>query len=216
MTAVIIAESCFGNTAAVAEVIGEALSQANLFRVETFNATEAPSALPGDTDLLILAAPTHDYSLPRWRTRLRAQRRGGPHSHSTGIREWIAAVPPIPKLKVVTVDTAFRSGFMPSSAAKTAARLMAKAGFGDVRRGATFYVSNYSGPLEDGELIRARAWATTFAASLRSRGQSQPPANEPAGSRVGPATSRRVPQDPVSATGSREDLDVSDLLSRLR
>ncbi|MDR1189248.1 MAG: hypothetical protein LBK95_17660 [Bifidobacteriaceae bacterium] len=173
MTALIITESCFGNTAAIADAIAEALAMGDSLTVESVDVADAPATVPVGTDLLILAAPTHDYSLPRDQTRLRAHQRGCQSLADYGLREWIAAVPPAAGVKVVTVDTAFKTGFMPSSAAKTAARLMGRAGFTDVRRGATFYVSDYSGPVEDGELIRARAWATTLAAGLRSLARTQ-------------------------------------------
>ncbi|MDR1442397.1 MAG: flavodoxin family protein [Bifidobacteriaceae bacterium] len=168
MTALIITESCFGNTTALAEAIAQALASDDAMAVESLDVGEAPSSVPEDTGLLILAAPTHDYSLPRTHTRQRARQRGSSGAEEYGLREWIAALPTAPDVKVVTVDTALKTGFMPSTAAKTAARLMGRAGFANVRRGATFYVSDYAGPLEDGEIIRARAWATTLAAGLRA------------------------------------------------
>ncbi|MDR1635694.1 MAG: hypothetical protein LBS27_12445 [Bifidobacteriaceae bacterium] len=168
MGALIITESCFGNTTALADAIGQALADSGSMAVQAIAVKDAPETIPDDTELLILAAPTHDYSLPRERTRTRARRRGGLLAGDTGLREWIAAVQPAANVKVVTVDTAFKAGFMPSTAAKTAARLMGRAGFNHVRRGATFGVSDYAGPLDDGELIRARAWAATLAAGLRS------------------------------------------------
>ncbi|MDR2454368.1 MAG: hypothetical protein LBD51_07485 [Bifidobacteriaceae bacterium] len=166
MTALIITESYFGNTAALADVIGQALSDAGGMSVTALGVADAPSGVPEGTELLILAAPTHDYSLPRGWTRRRALARGA--MPGGGLREWIAGLSPVKDLKVVTVDTALKTVFMPSSAAKTAARLMGRAGFDYARRGATFFVSDYAGPLEDGELIRARAWAKSLAAGLRS------------------------------------------------
>ncbi|MDR2567564.1 MAG: hypothetical protein LBC97_16230 [Bifidobacteriaceae bacterium] len=172
MTALIITESCFGNTTALAGAIAEALSGAGGMSVESLPVADAPQSVPDGTDLLILAAPTHDYSLPRPRTRARAAARGG-QAAEPGLREWIAGLDGREDVKVVTVDTAFKTGFTPSTAAKTAARLMARAGFSHVRRGATFCVSDYAGPLDDGELIRARAWAVTLAAGLRSLPRSR-------------------------------------------
>jgi hypothetical protein len=173
MTALIITESCFGNTAAVADAIAQALAAGDTLTVNSVDVAEAAAAVPPGTDLLILAAPTHDYSLPRSQTRTRARQRGSQSLAEFGLREWIAGLPMATDAKVVTVDTAFKTGFMPSSAAKTAARLMGRAGFVNVRRGATFYVSDYAGPVDDGELIRARAWATTLAAGFRSLARPQ-------------------------------------------
>ncbi|MDR0594786.1 MAG: hypothetical protein LBG60_16375 [Bifidobacteriaceae bacterium] len=172
MTALIITESYFGNTAAIADAIAQALGGPGAMAVESLPVADAPVLVPPGTDLLILAAPTHDYSLPRPATRARARQRGARHGgqegDGPGLRDWIATAEPVPGVKVVTVDTAVKTGFMLSSAAKTAARLMGAAGFENVRRGATFFVSDLSGPLEPEELLRARAWATTLAAGLKS------------------------------------------------
>jgi hypothetical protein len=174
MTALIITETCFGNTVEVADAIAEGLLGASAMDVRAVLAGEAPRALPEDVELLILAAPTHDYSLPRPRTRLKAHGRGGSAAGDGGLREWIAGAEPVPALPVVTVDTALQAGFMPSTAAKTAARLLRKAGFHAARRGATFFVADMRGPLEDGEALRARAWASTLGAGLRAARQTEP------------------------------------------
>jgi hypothetical protein len=168
MTALIITETCFGNTAQIADAIAEALAGSGDMAVDSVAAEDAPPTVPPEVQLLVLAAPTHDYSLPRASTRQRARRRGPARSQPIGLREWIAAAPPAPGLKTVTVDTALHSGFMPSTAAKTAAKLLRKAGFSDARRGATFFVTDCAGPLEEGEAVRARAWAATLAAGLRA------------------------------------------------
>jgi hypothetical protein len=170
----IIAETYFGNTAAIANAIGEALAGPGEMEVESCLAHEAPSAVPPHVDLLILAAPTHDYSLPRRQTRVRAGQRGDMDVHPVGLREWIAQATPVPELKAVTVDTALHTGFMPSTAAKTAARLLRGAGFARARRGATFFVTDCLGPLDEGETVRARAWATTLAAGLRAAKELEP------------------------------------------
>jgi hypothetical protein len=164
MTALIITETCFGNTAAVADAIAQALAGPGRMRVQALAVAEAPAQVPPGTELLILAAPTHDYSLPRRGTRAHAVPPGQAGEPAAGLREWIAAAAPLPGLKVVTVDTALHLGVLPSSASKSAARLLRRAGFKHVHRGATFYVTDCAGPLEDGETVRAREWATALAA----------------------------------------------------
>ncbi|MDR2379536.1 MAG: hypothetical protein LBD70_08965 [Bifidobacteriaceae bacterium] len=196
MTALIITESYFGNTAAIGDAIAQALADSGVLTVEAFGVADAPASLPAGAQLLILAAPTHDYSLPCRRTRAQARRRAGHRDGDFGLREWIAAAQSAPDVKVVTVDTAFNSGFLPSSAAKTAARLMSRAGFADVQRGATFCVADSTGPLDDGELIRARAWATSLAAGLRSLAGRRPAA----GGRVDARYNRQ--RGPVNEAGA--------------
>ncbi|MDR2379788.1 MAG: hypothetical protein LBE08_01195 [Bifidobacteriaceae bacterium] len=168
MSALIVTESYFGNTAALGEAIAGALAGPGGMAVELRGVEDAPATLPGAVDLLVLAAPTHNYSLPRSATRSRARSRGAKTSAQTGLREWIATLSPQAGLKVVTVDTALHTSFMPSSAAKTAARLLRQAGFTAARRGATFFVADTSGPLDDGESARARAWATALATGIKA------------------------------------------------
>ncbi|MDR2254369.1 MAG: hypothetical protein LBD97_11045 [Bifidobacteriaceae bacterium] len=165
-TALIVAESCFGNTDAVAEVVAEALASAGALAVDSRRAHEAPSTLPAGTELLVLAAPTHNYSLPRWRTRRHAEKRGAKPAHPIGVREWMGGLTVAPKLRVVCIDTALHSEFTPSSAAKAATRLLRRAGFANASRGPTFFVEDAAGPLRDSELARAKAWAIALAASL--------------------------------------------------
>jgi hypothetical protein len=167
MTALIVAESYFGNTAALAETIAEAVASCLTPEVDLLAIAHAPNAVPANTDLLVLAAPTHDYSLPRPQTRSKIRRGRSGQSHSFGLREWIAAVPPCPGLTVVTVDTAVRTWFMPSTAARVAARLLRRRGFGNAKCGATFFVTDYAGPLDDGELVRAGAWVAAVARKFR-------------------------------------------------
>ncbi|MDR0365257.1 MAG: hypothetical protein LBH68_00245 [Bifidobacteriaceae bacterium] len=168
MATLIIVESCYGNTSAVAEAIGETLDSMAAMSTRLVQVQDAPETIPDGTDLLVLAAPTHDYSLPTHKTRLKAHRRGAIRFHPIGLREWIAAVPPIPDLQIVTVDTAFKTGFVPSTAGKAAAKLLKRKGFEQVHRGATFFVTDHSGPLDEGELIRAQAWANTLASLVKA------------------------------------------------
>jgi hypothetical protein len=174
MTALVVTETCFGNTAVVADAIAEALAGPGGLVVDNLLVEDAPETVPARTRLLILAAPTHDYSLPRPATRRRARAKGGQRALASGMREWIEALHPVPDLRVVTVDTALRTGFAPSTAARTAAKLMRKAGFANTQRGATFYVSDSAGPLDDGEAVRAAAWATTLAAALKLAPETDP------------------------------------------
>jgi hypothetical protein len=134
--------------------------------VQSVAVGKIPPRLPPGLGLLVLASPTHDYGLPRWRSRRQAEKRGGYRAETQGTREWIAGLEPDPWLKVVAVDTALQSVFTPSTAAKAAAHLLLKAGFRAARRGPTFYVGGYSGPLLEGEAARAQSWATQLAAGL--------------------------------------------------
>ena len=71
MTALIVTESLFGNTLAIAEAIGDGIAEVRgPETVRVVHASEAPAELPSDVDLLVVGAPTH--------TALDAQRRHPP------------------------------------------------------------------------------------------------------------------------------------------
>jgi hypothetical protein len=82
--ALVVFESSFGNTEAVARAVAEGL--ALLGTVELVEACDAPARLPGDIDLVVAGGPTHAFGLSRVSTRDDAVRRGALHSVTTGLR----------------------------------------------------------------------------------------------------------------------------------
>ena len=69
--ALVVYESMFGNTKAVAESVALALSRD--FEVDLTECGSAPLPLPDDVALLVVGAPTHAFSLSRENTRDSAQ-----------------------------------------------------------------------------------------------------------------------------------------------
>ena len=63
MTALVVYESIYGNTRAIAEAIAEGLGGAAVATVQ-----QAPQDL-GDCDLLVVGSPTHVHSMPTTRSR---------------------------------------------------------------------------------------------------------------------------------------------------
>ncbi len=61
MYALVVVESCFGNTYAVAEAVAAGLTEAGA-EVALVSAVEAPKKPTGD--LVVVAAPTHNLGLP--------------------------------------------------------------------------------------------------------------------------------------------------------
>ncbi len=168
--ALVIHESMFGNTAAVADAVGGALHQAG-FTVDVVPISAAPPAAKLDVDLVLLGAPTHALSLSRPTTRQDAVRQGASAERATtGLREWLADArnhPPTNTTAAAVFDTrAAGARHRPGSAARKAARLAKSAGFRPVHPTHSSYVQDISGPLLDGELDRARAWASEVAAAV--------------------------------------------------
>lgn len=158
MKVLIVVESYFGNTWEVAQTLAAALAPHTATVVRT---NEAPAAIPPEVDLLLVGAPTHDFSMPSANTRKQAVAKGGTGEGSTGegpgAREWIASLTPR-DLPVHTFDTSFEKR-LSGSAARAAARALTKRGFPRSRRGPSFHVQGRSGPLNPGEAERVKAWA---------------------------------------------------------
>jgi len=178
MKAVIVYESLFGNTERVAHEIADALAQDGNRAVVADVRGVGPDDLAG-SDLLVVGAPTHAFSLSRPSTREDAVRQGAdPARAAFGVREWLenlqAAFPVATERPQVAVfDTRVEKvRRLPGSAAKRAAKSLRSLGFPVLDRPTSFYVADVQGPVAAGESDRAHAWGTHLLALIR-RQQSQ-------------------------------------------
>ena len=157
MRVLVIVESCFGNTAAVAEAVLAGLREAGA-QADLVQAADAPST--PEADLVVVAAPTHNMGLPSPSSRAQAAKGGGCPAAS-GVREWFESSRPAGAARLVAVDTCVESRFAGSAAAK-AQRLARRRGW-RAERGPGFIVTGTPGPLRDGELDRAREFGRSLA-----------------------------------------------------
>ena len=160
MSTLVVFESYWGNTETVARAVADGIGGP----VEVVGVADAPTPLPRDVDLLVVGGPTHAFGMTRATTRRDAVKQGGRPGHEeTGIREWLAALAPVPGLDVATFDTrASAVRRLPGSAARGAARTVSHGHVGRVVGTESFYVEDTPGPLLDGEVERARAWGGTL------------------------------------------------------
>lgn len=159
MTTLVVHESMFGNT----RIVAEAIAAARAGPIVTVDVAEAPSPLPTDVDLLIVGGPTHAFSMSRASTRRDAVTQGSSRDEGTGIREWLASLPPTPDLSVALFDTRVdKVRRLPGSAARAASRVAARRRIGRVIAVESFYVGGVDGPLLDGEVERAGDWARSL------------------------------------------------------
>ena len=165
MQALVIYESMFGNTAAVAGAIADELG--TRMPVTVVEVARAPRELPDDVTLLVVGGPTHAFGMSRPSTRRDAVARGAwKHAAATGIREWLAGLSARPGIPAACFDTRVNKRWTPGSAARGARQQLARRGF-DTRAGRrSFFVRSITGPLVDGELERARRWARELSAEL--------------------------------------------------
>lgn len=190
MIALVVYESMFGNTAALAGAVAEGLARGQSGgvdgraadgsggdhpEVEVREVGEAPAALPDDLDLLVVGAPTHAFSLSRKETRAEAHRQGATRGgDATGVREWLTDVQVDRSPVFATFDSRVaKVRHLPGCASRKAARLGQQRGLGAPMARESFYVADMSGPLVEGELGRAREWGRRLAERLTaSRGRS--------------------------------------------
>ncbi|MBW6439609.1 flavodoxin domain-containing protein [Actinoplanes hulinensis] len=161
MRALVVYESMFGNTAAVAQAVAEGL--AGPFEVTLADVHERPSVT--GVDLLVVGAPTHAFGLSRPSTRADAVKHGEIRAgaRETGIREYLDATPPLAGLPVAAFDTRMDTRFPTGSAARKALRRLHSLGGQPVMPAEDFRVGGMTGPLVDGEIERARRWARQVA-----------------------------------------------------
>jgi hypothetical protein len=168
LTAVVVYESMYGNTKAIATAVAEGLSQHG--DVTTYEVSAAPMSFSAEVDLVVVGGPTHAFGLSRDRTRRDAARRAERPlvSSSTGLREWLASLRR-DSIAAAAFDTKISKPRLPGSAARGAERRLRKLGFRIVAPATTFWVSGSEGPLVAGEGDRARRWGEQLAGSLGSR-----------------------------------------------
>jgi hypothetical protein len=169
--ALVAYESMFGNTERVAHAVATGL------RLEGFDATvvdvsKNPSVDLDAFDLLVVGAPTHAFSLSRPSTRADAVKQGGRgDSATTGMREWLQALPSgsRPHLAAAFDTRVTKVRYLPASASRRAARLLAEHGCHLLSTPTGFLVTDVPGPLESREIDRAIAWSRRVATEAQNK-----------------------------------------------
>jgi len=157
MNSVVVYYSEFGNTKQVAEAIAETLQPAGSARVVDIKQFTA-AHLKG-VDLVVMGTPTHKMNLPK-------------------------AVPPaldaLPNgclrgIAVAAFDTSYKMSWLLNrfTASKRLNRTLRKLGGKPIVRPETFLVVEREGPLYEGEIERAKAWAGTIVDSYRDVSENQ-------------------------------------------
>ncbi|WP_027861877.1 flavodoxin family protein [Marmoricola sp. URHB0036] len=156
--ALVIVESMWGNTRAVAEAVAAGIGA----ECTVLDVQDAPSTVPDGVSLVVLGGPTHALSMSRQRTREGAVEQGAPAGHSArGLREWLGEAAVGEAIDVATFDTKVLKGRrFAGSAAKAAAKSVQRHDLGHLVATEDFYVSGTAGPLVPGELERAREWGS--------------------------------------------------------
>lgn len=175
MRAVVVYESVFGNTRAVAEAVADGL-RGRIDEVLVVPVGRADDDALAATDLLVVGGPTHARGMSRRSTDQGAVDRataGGtaarlqPPDAMPGLREWFAARRSVGPTMGAAFDTR-RSGpvWLTGRAAPRIGRRLSRWGCVSVVEPVSFLVSG-DDHLLPGESERARAWGTHVAKAAR-------------------------------------------------
>jgi hypothetical protein len=154
MKTIVVYESFWGNTAAIARAIAEGAGAPALTTSEA-----TPDVVTG-SDILIVGAPVLGFTLPseRMRESLVSGQPKAPApadiSHPS-MRSWLASVPK-GNGRAAAFET--RIWWSPGGSVTAILRVLRTAGYRPIGRGEKFIVEGTYGPLRDGELERARRW----------------------------------------------------------
>jgi hypothetical protein len=164
MQAIVVYESHWGNTAAVARAIADGFGPG----ASVLTTDQATPAAIAHADLIVAGAPVIAFGLAsdKARQRLAEDSRDAPRppdvSHPS-MRSWLKNLPPGHGRSAV-FET--RIWWSPRGATGTIQRGLEDAGYRRIEKGQPFVVSDTYGPLRDGELARARAWGEELARAI--------------------------------------------------
>ena len=164
MKAVVVYESLWGNTAAVARAIAEGIGP----DVQALSTAEATSAAVEGADLIVAGAPVLAFGLPSEKVREGIRANPGkapapPDLSHPPMRAWLAALP-AGHGRAAAFDTRVRGPW--GSAAPAIANELERSGYAPIGKPLGFIVSGKFGPLRDGELERARLWGAELAQAM--------------------------------------------------
>ena len=167
MKAIVVYESHWGNTAAIARAIAEGLGP----DARALNTDEAVGPVVANAQLIVAGAPVIAFALPRDGTKKQiAGDTKGPTppdvSHPL-LREWLDGLP-VGKGWGAAFES--RIWWSPRGATGTIDSKLRKAGYPRLAKSQRFVVSGAYGPTRDGELERARQWGVELAQALAMKG----------------------------------------------
>jgi hypothetical protein len=159
----VVYESVYGNTKAIAEAVAEGLAEQHT--VELTEVGEAPDRVDDRFDLVVVGGPTHGFGLSSGDTRRSAAKKTGSPAAARGIREWLAGLEHDPPgVPAAAFDTRFdKPAWLVGSAARGIEKRLRRMGVRAAAPAGSFLVTGGEGPLKEGEAERARRWGAGLA-----------------------------------------------------
>ena len=170
MKTVVVYESMFGNTKAIAEAVAQGLREAG--EVVLGSVDDLSPDQVGDAGLLVAGGPTHGHGMARANVR-QAMAKDGSYARygpvlegQESLRGWLERLP-AGRAAAAAFDTRFaKPRWITGSAAIKIAQRLGHKGYTIVGT-ESFFIQGGGGPLTAGELERAAAWGRALAANLQ-------------------------------------------------
>jgi hypothetical protein len=171
MSALVVYESMYGNTRAIAEAVAEGLGATQTVRV--LGVAEVTPADLAQATLLVAGGPTHIHGMSSPRSR-RAAVDGAAKAHATlepaaagdGVRDLLARSGPASGTPAAAFDTRMPGwSVFTGRASRGISRMLRRAGFRLIAPPASFIVDRKNA-LQPGELVRARTWGRELGAKM--------------------------------------------------
>lgn len=172
MKAIVVYESLFGNSAAIARAIAEGLGP----EAQVLTTAQATGEAVAGADLIVAGAPVHSLSLPTegsrdWaRTGSLGPGGAAPDLSHPAMRSWLATLP-VGKGRSAVFETCVNAWYGRGAASKILSGLKS-AGYRATARPQRFYVGGHplrptaDGSLCEGEVERARQWGASLARTM--------------------------------------------------
>lgn len=156
MQAIVVYESHWGNTAAIAQAIAQGIGP----QARALSTAQATSAIVADADLIVAGAPLLGFALPtdamlEGLAKNADQNPTPPDLAHPSMRSWLDT---LPRKNGHAASFETRIWWSPGSASKAILKKMEALGYRPIAKAQRFVVEGKYGPLREGEVERARAW----------------------------------------------------------
>jgi len=179
MRALVVYESMFGNTHAVAQHITEGIE--TFAEATVVSVHDASPALVAEADIVVVGGPTHVHGMSSKRSRAGAGEMASkdddleldPDAYGEGLRDWfdeLADDAGSGRLACAFDTRVHASTLLTGQASNGIGKRLRKHGFDLMVDGESFFVDK-SNHLEPGEADRATAWGRSLAAAARAATQ---------------------------------------------
>lgn len=164
MKAIVVYESLWGNTAAVARAIAEGIGPG----AQALTTDAAAGDVLAEADLLVAGAPVLGFSLPSDQMRESVARGEAnaptpPDLSHPSLRSWLESLPRGDG-RVAAFET--RIWWSPRGATGEIEERFKRAGYRTIAKAQKFVVTDKYGPLREGEIERARRWGQELAKAV--------------------------------------------------